>query len=407
MSPEVGIVGAGLAGLACARRLGELDISYAVYEASDRVGGRVATDRIDGYTLDRGFQVLLDSYPEAERQLDMPALGLRKFEAGALVWKSGRFWRITDPWRSLWKGIATLRAPFVGLSDALRMASLRKLALSAKTAPPEQSCAEFLKQHGFSDSIMASFFRPFFGGVTLDAGLSVPANYFLSLFGFFSTGSATLPKAGMQAIPEQMAAGLKPDNIHLGTPVSEVTPNSIALASGERINCKATVLATDGSVAAKLQNKKISTEWLGTTTLYYACDKSPVGEPILVLNGEGSRDGPVNHLCVLSDAQPSYAPNDKALLSVSVVGIPSQEDEALDKLVRDQLKAWYGNAVADWQRLRIDRIERALPRFGDPHKAAEPENGLYVCGDHVSTPSIQGSLESGLLTAESISLKLK
>lgn len=377
-------------------------MSVVVFEASDRVGGRVASDVVGGFVLDRGFQVLLDSYPEAQRWLDLDALEPGTFAPGALVRQRGAFHRVVDPWRSPLQGMATLKAPFVSIADGLRMASLRSLALDSKPSKGERTTDQLLREHGFSEALIESFFRPFFGGVTLDRELSVPDWYFLMLFGWFAKGSAVLPARGMQAIPEQMASKLPAECLRLDAPVEAVTADSIQLASGERIECRATVIATDSEAAQRLLGESAPTEWLGTTTLFYEAAKSPVGEPILVLNGEGPSDGPVNHLCVLTDGQPSYGPQGRALIAVSVLGVPDDSDAELDARVRAQLSDWYGEVVASWSLLRVDRIPRALPRLRSsrtkPVRIALP----LVCGDHVATPSIQGSLESGSRTAEAV-----
>ncbi len=415
MQVEVAIVGAGLAGLSCARRLTELGVSCAVFEAANRVGGRVATDEVDGFLLDRGFQVLLDSYPEAKRALDLTAMGCRAFAPGALVRHSGRFWRIVDPWRAPMRGLATLRAPFVSLRDGTRMASLRGRALKQSAKRDGRSTEELLRDIGFSASLRESFFRPFFGGVTLDATLATPAWYFLALFGWFARGNAVLPARGMRAIPEALAAALPGSSLHFTEAVEVAAPGSLMLARGRRVSCRAVVLATDAASAARLLGSREEPKWLGTTTLYYGAERSPVGEPILVLDGEGGADrgrGPVNHLCVLSDAQPTYAPPGSALISVSVLGVPPAPDSALDADVRAQLRGWYGSVVGNWKLLRVDRIERALPRLCTPAQGGsgglqrpDPKD-IFVCGDHVATPSIQGALESGRLTAERVRIAL-
>jgi len=399
---EVVVIGAGLAGLTCARRLTELGIPFVLLEASDRVGGRVATDLVDGYRLDRGFQVLLDSYPEARRNLDLEKLATRPFAAGALVWRSGRFWRIVDPWRAPLSALTTLRAPFVSLADAGRMALLRRRAVDEGARTADGTALEHLRQAGFSDRLIEGFFRPFFAGSTLDPDLGVPAAWFLSLFGFFARGSAVLPAEGMQAIPEQLAAALTPGALRLSSRVTSLSQGAVELDSGERIECREVVLAADASAAGKVLGVQEEPDWLGTTTLYYAADRSPVGEPILVLNGEGAADGPVNHLAVLSDAQPSYAPRGSSLISVSALGIPSQDDEQLDEAARAQLVRWYGPEVRSWRRIRVDRIERALPRHTSSSNEIPRRPGLHVCGDHVASPSIQGSMESGRSAAEAV-----
>ena len=208
----------------------------------------------------------------------------------------------------------------------------------------------------------------------------------------------------MQAIPNQLAASLPEASVRLNTPVTAVTADSIRLKSGEDVPCRAVVLATDAPAAHALLGSNDTTEWLGTTTLYYAAESSPVDEAILVLDGEGT--GPVNHLCVLSDAQPSYAPRGSALISASVMGVPSQTDEDLDARVRAQLRDWYGDIVESWRMLRVDRIPRALPRLTKRLESVERDDGLFVCGDHVATPSIQGTLESGRRTADRIEARL-
>lgn len=404
---EVVVLGAGLAGLSCARRLAELEVPFVLLEASERVGGRVATDLVDGYRLDRGFQVLLDSYPAAQRDLDLEALSARPFAAGALVRRDGRFWRIVDPWRAPLSGLMTLRAPFVSLGDAARMLGLRRSALGGGASHATGTAAEHLRASGFSERMIDGFFRPFFSGSTLSPELEVPASWFLKLFGHFARGSAVLPAGGMQAIPDQLAAGLPPGSLRLGCPVAALEPGAVRLGSGERIECGQVVLATDGSAAADLLGVEEDPGWYGTTTLYYAAERSPVGEAILVLDGEGGAGGPVNHLAVLSDAQPAYAPAGSCLISVSVLGVPSEDDEGLDRAVRAQLTGWYGAEVEGWRRLRVDRIERALPRRSVSPNKLTRRPGLHVCGDHVATPSIQGAMESGRSAAEAARLALE
>jgi len=400
MQIDVGIVGAGLAGLACARRLTELGIECAVLEASDRPGGRVATDAVEGFLLDRGFQVLLDSYPEARRTLDLAALDVRGFLPGARVRQGGRDWRVVDPWRAPLAGLATLRAPFVSLKDGLRMASLRRRALAGCDSSDARTAAELLAELGFSESLRRSFFQPFFGGVTLDRELSVPAWYVLRLFGWFATGSAVLPAGGMGAIATQLADALPADTLRLAAPVRAVSADAITTTGGERLACRAVVVATDGASAADLLDGVVAPAWSGTTTLYYAAERSPLDEPILCLNGDGPGAGPVNHLCVPSDAQPSYAPSGAALVSVSVLGVPEATDERLDADARAQLSEWLGSEAAGWRLLRVDRIPRALPRL-DATGAGSGKDP-FRCGDQVATPSIQGALESGRTTADAV-----
>ena len=407
---DVAVVGAGLAGLACSRVLARAGVQLAVLEAGERAGGRVATDEREGFLLDRGFQVLLTAYPEARRALDLEALALRAFVPGSLVHRGGRSWRVVDPWRAPLRGLATLRAPFVSVGDAARMARLRadgrKAAAGRRDA--QGSADEELRRRGFSADMRAAFLRPFLGGVTLDPELGIPAWYALALFGWFASGDAALPARGMRALPEQLAAGLPDGALRLGAPVSKVTADAVELTGGERLDALAVVLATDADTTARLLSRPPAPAWSGTTTVHYAAERSPVGEPILVLNGDGPGDGPVNHLCVPSDVQPTYAPAGASLVSVSVLGVPEADDAALDRAVREQLARWYGSDVRAWRHLRSDRIPRALPRTFA--RDAGPRSALahepLVCGDHAATPSIQGALESGRLAAEAVLARL-
>ncbi|MGK0435590.1 MAG: phytoene dehydrogenase-like protein [Planctomycetota bacterium] len=401
---KVAIVGAGLAGLCCARQLAADGVACRIFEASDRVGGRVATDCQDGFLLDRGFQVFLTSYPEAQIVLDYGALELAAFTSGALVHHGGKNRRVVDAWRQPLHALWSLRSPVLPLRDIPRIIGLRRAAMRADhrlSLPADLTAADYLNQLGFSEAAMQRFFRPFFGGVTLDAALTVPARYFLFLFEMFARGSATLPVAGMQAIPEQIAASLPPDTVQLQAAVTKIEGSQLELGNGERVATEHIVLATEASAAAPLLDAAFDAPASNsTTTIYYGADRSELGEPILLLTGDGS--GPVNHLCFPSDVQPSYAPQGAALASVSVLGITDLDDRELDRDVRKQLKGWMSDAVDRWQLLRIDRVKRALPRIAnaDGRGIREISDVITLCGDHLLTPSIQGAMLAGRHAAE-------
>ncbi len=402
---EVGVIGAGLSGLACAVHLQEHGVACTLFDGAPEPGGRVRTDEQEGYLLDRGFQILLSSYPEARRVLDFDALEARPFDAGSLVQVGSKAWRVTDPWRSPVRGLGSILAPFVTLGDGLKLAKLRSGSVAASLRPGDVTAGEYLRQLGFSDELRERFFRPFFAGITLDPELGVPAHYLVSLFGWFSTGKAVLPRRGMRALPEQLAAGLPPGSVRFGEKVRSIRGQGFELEGGGQVEARALVAAVDAHAAAELFEPFESRAWSGTTTVYYAAESSPVGGPWLVLNGEGRTKGPVNHLCVPSDVQPSYAPQGSSLLSISLVGVPDDDDRSLDQAVRTQLRAWYGGAVDRWQLLRVDRIERALPRFARG-ETSSVRDGVHLCGDYLETPSIQGALVSGRRAAEAVLAQL-
>jgi phytoene dehydrogenase-like protein len=412
MTDPVVIVGAGLSGLACAQRLVQLGREVRVIEAADAVGGRVRTDLVEGFRLDRGFQVLLDNYPALPDCLDFQALDLRRFEPGALVRMGGGFRKMADPLRrpgTLWQAVTRPVLPYF---DALRI--LRLVTRTVGRTPeqrvertPNVSTREFLKGQGFSDRAIERFFAPFFGGVFLERDLATSARMLAFTFGFFATGHATLPALGMQAIPDQMAASLPPKSIRLNARVRSVESNGITLESGETIPASQVVLAVDEPQAQRLLPGEVGEPrpWKGTTCLYFAAERSPLAEPILVLDGNGT--GPINNLCVPSDLTASYAPDGAALISVTLKAARSHGDKAVVEEVRQQLTEWYGSQVDAWRLLRAVQVPQALPAMSPDvwptgPSARRTASGILLCGDYLGPASIQTALASGRAAADAV-----
>jgi phytoene dehydrogenase-like protein len=387
----------------------EVGRSFQIVEAADAVGGRVRTDLVDGYRIDRGFQILLTAYPEAQCHLDYTALRLKPFARGALIRFGGRFHRLADPRRDPLRGVASLFGAVGTIGDKWKIldleSKLRKFKPEELFEQPEGLTLDLLRWNGFSEAMIERFFRPFLGGIFLERDLVTSARMFRFVFRMFADGDAAVPADGMGAIPEQMARRLPEHSLRLAAPVEGVGPGYVTLRSGETLTAKAVVVAADGESAARLLGWDRPKPARAVTCLSFAAAESPLKEPILVLNAEP--DGPVNNLAVMSDVAPTYAPAGRALVSASVLGDPAESDADLETRVRRQLTAWFDERVAAWTHLRTDRIRYALPDQTAPaldpaRRPVRAAPGLYVCGDHRDDASINGALHSGWRAAQAV-----
>jgi phytoene dehydrogenase-like protein len=406
---DVIIVGAGLAGLSCARRLMEANIPFVILEADQRIGGRLKTDTVDGFLLDRGFQVLQTAYPEARRMLDYRRLKLKPFAPGAIIRTEGKFYTIADPRRrprDLW---SSATAPVGEILDRLRMINLalkvRRGPVSGLFRKPDMTTIEFLKSEGFSEKIIQKFFIPFFSGVCLDPRIQASSRVFQYIFRIFAEGGVALPSRDMGAIPAQLAEKLPPVSIRTGARVESIDQGTVALTSGETINGQAVVLATDGPETARLAGMPMPDGSRGEICLYFAAKKPPIDRRYLILNGDGT--GWVNSLTIPSIVAPTYAPAGQQLVSVVVIGQMEAADESVEDTVRKELTEWFGSAVGDWRHLKTYRIQHALPEqlppVPDPTVAVPPVRpGLFVCGEYGSVPGIQWAMLSGRHAAEAV-----
>jgi phytoene dehydrogenase-like protein len=432
-SPPVVIIGAGLAGLACAIGLQRRGIGCAVLEATDRVGGRVRSDVVDGFTLDHGFQVLLTAYPACRELLDYPKLRLQPFEPGALIRHRGGFVTLGDPWRRPSQALATALSPVGTLGDKLRIARLRWSAsrgtLDELFERPEEPTIERLRRLGFTEPFIDQFFRPFLGGVYLDPELQTTSRMLEFVFRMFAAGDIALPADGMAAIPRQLAERLPRGTLRLRQSVEAIEDGRIYLTGGEVIQPERIVVATESdSAAALVGDPQIATRWNHTVNHYFAADASPDRRKLLILAGdeysgheaaghEAARDhqaagnhatGPIGTVVVLSDIAPQYAPPGQALISVSTTRAAGWDvsGSGLGE-VRDQLVRWFGPAATTWQHLRSYSVPYALPVVTPESIPPRPrERGeIVLCGDYLETPSIQGALVSGMRAAELVAAR--
>ncbi len=408
------IVGAGVSGLAVARTLHAAHVPFVLLDAADAVGGRIRTDQVGGFRLDRGFQVYLDAYPEPPRFVDLSRLDLHAFNAGALVRLKDGFTHIADPFRNPLAAIPTVFSSVGTLRDKLRVAALRtktkRMKISDVFASEEMTTKDALSTRWrFSPTMIDRFFRPFLGGITLDPDLKASSRMFEFVFKMFSEGRATLPAGGMQALPNLIAAPLPTGAIRLNAPVASLDASSVVLEGGERIDASSIVVATEAPAAERLgvlhDTPATPTAGLGEVCFYYAAPSSPTDGPTLVLNG--TSDGPITNLSVPSDVAPGYAPRGESLVCVVVVGLPDESDEMLQQRVRAQLGRWYGPITAEWRMLRSYRITYGLPDQSPPFLSPRDADvrirpGLYRCGDWAATASINGAMRSGRRAAEAL-----
>lgn len=412
------VVGAGLAGLACSRALVRQGRRVLLVEAADRVGGRVATDSIDGFRIDRGFQVFNDAYPEGRRQLDLAALRLGRFEPGALVAEGSTLMRVSDPWRRPFTALASVVSGVVGPADAIRTARLRQDALRGfrsglvdPDAPPaasERTTAAELAARGFSEGFVRRFFVPFFGGVFLERLLDTSAMVFLFDFAMFSLGRACLPAGGMAAIPSQLASGLPHGCLELGRRVRAARPGVVTLEDGSELVARDVVVAADGPSAAAmvpdaLRGAWAQRSWKSTRLVAFAAPRSPMARRTLLVSADPG--GVIDNLTVPSDVAADYAPPGRSLITVSTRH--TADSQGLEEAVRRQAQGWFGDATAAWRHLTTVEVRRALPDESPTGRQARPgmprlADGLWLCGDHCGTASINGALASGRRCAEAI-----
>lgn len=404
-----------MAGLTCANYLHRAGKPVLVLDAADAVGGRVRTDITpEGFRLDRGFQVLLTRYPEVQRLLDYGALDLRAFQSGAVIQlPDHRQTTLQNPLQKPLTAFSALASPIGSFADKLRILRLARHVskytagqLISGNSPNEEDTLAYLRRNGFSERIIETFFRPFFGGVFLDRQLRTAANFFEFVFQQFAVGDAVVPNLGIQAIPGQLAARLPNGAVRLNSPVSAIEGTRVRLWTDEVLETAAVVVATDGAaqqpLLPMLPPAAPTSEWRKTTCTYFAAPYSPGhGDKLLRLN---AMPGALAHNVVFpSDAAPAYAPTGQTLVSVNTHGAHGLSEEELTNRLRAELAAWFGPAAARWPHLRTYEIAHALPAYppGQPYRQSlRVADALYRCGDYTAYPSLNAAMATGREVAE-------
>ncbi|MGW2729614.1 NAD(P)/FAD-dependent oxidoreductase [Streptomyces sp. NPDC001494] len=400
--PDTVVVGAGLAGLACALDLCRAGRRVALLEASDGVGGRMRTDRRDGFLLDRGFQVFNTSYPQVKRRLDLRSLRLRPFTPGLVAHTSRGPVRLAHPTRRPRDAGALLPGRVLPARDLAALGALtaRDVLLPAGVLKrgADRSTAETLSRAGVSAETVDEILRPFLSGVFLEDALETSGRFFHLVWRSMARGTLCLPAGGIGAVPAQLAAGLPEGVLRLETPVDEVTASGVLLADGRELPATTVVVATDAVTAARLLPGTAAPDSRTVTTYYHAAARSPLAEPTLVVDSTRA----VLNTCVLTEAAPTYAPPGTALISTSVLGLDRPERGGA---VLRRLAELYGTDTGEWRQVAAYTVTGALPAMRPPWPLSRPTRlapGRYVCGDHRATGSVQGALASGSRAAREV-----
>ncbi|MDI3387226.1 NAD(P)/FAD-dependent oxidoreductase [Streptomyces sp. B-S-A8] len=431
---DVVIVGAGVAGLSAALRLTEAGVSTVVLEAAPAVGGRMSTERIDGFRLDRIGRLLSTADPELRRTPALDALALRAFAPGVLVHSGGRVHRTWEAGSALSTALSGRRSargargalsaaralaaapraprpalrpqrarPALGgpLDHARLGAALTRLAatpVDRLLTRPELSTAQALSSRGLPARTVDGFLRPLLAALLCDPDLDTSSRCAdLALRGF-ARGRLCVPGGGADTLPALLAAALPPGTVQTGVKAVEVATTSLRTADHGELRCRSVLLATGARQAAELLPGLRMPAFHAVTVLHHSAPEPPLAEPALLLDAD--RSGPVAHTAVMSEVDPARAPAGRALITSVVHGPPPAERD-----VRAQLARLYGTSTSGWDLLAVHHDPEAVPAMPVPHDPRRQVRilaGLYVCGDHRDTSTVQGALHSGRRAARAV-----
>ncbi|OQR64552.1 amine oxidase [Streptomyces maremycinicus] len=401
-SPDVVVIGAGMAGLVCAQDLLAAGVDTRILEASDGVGGRMRSDRVDGFVIDRGFQVFNPSYPQVRARLAMDELRLRAFGRGVLIHTEAGRRRLTDPRTHPATVVDLLPGRLAGPRD---LAALGALAASDALAPPrrlkrrrDRTTREALADAGFTEAFVERFFLPFLSGVFLEDRLETSARFFHLVWRSMLRGTPSLPAEGIGAVPRALAAALPMGTVRLETPVERLTDDGVETATRELVPARAVVVATGPGPAAHLMPEVTLPAYRVVTTYYHVMSRPPLTEPTLLVD---TRRRFLN-TCVLSNVAASYAPPGRALVATSVLGT---DVEGRERALRSTLSEVYDTDAGRWDLLTVRTVPDALPAMAPPQslsRTTRVARGRYVCGDHRATGSVQGAMASGARAAREV-----
>ncbi|MGV9421435.1 NAD(P)/FAD-dependent oxidoreductase [Streptomyces sp. NPDC003674] len=423
---DVVVVGAGIAGLSAAHRLTSAGVTTAVLEAAPCAGGRMSTEKVDGFRLDRVGQLLSTSYPELRLTPGLGALALRRFAPGVLLHRDGRTHRAGAPaaagsargalhvvraLASAPRGPAAspgrAGAPVGGAVDQARLGTaLGRIAatpVERLLSRPELPAAQALAARGVPARTIEGFLRPLLATLLCDPELTTSSRCADLALRAFASGRLCVPEGGAEALPELLAATLPPGTVHTGVRVTSVSTTSVTTAEHGEIRCRAVLLATDARAAAELLPGLRVPDFHPVTVVHHTTDDPApalaTGTSLLL---DADRGGPVAHTAVLSNVDPSRAPAGRVLISSTVLGAPP---DGIDTAVRIHLSRLYGTSTRRWETLAVHHTPEAVPAMRPPHDLRRPVRllaGLYVCGDHRDTSTVQGALHSAHRAAAAV-----
>lgn len=404
-STKIYIIGAGVSGLIAAQVLENYNYSPVIIEGTDRVGGRVKTDIVDGYQLDHGFQVLLTAYPAAQKYLNFKDLELQKFIPGATIFSGGKSKTIGDPLRNISLLFPTLFSGLGTLSDKLKIlklnSKLKNTTLTAIFEKNEKTTFQYLVDFGFSKEMIFSFFKPFFGGIFLESALNTSSRMFEFVYKMFGEGFATLPKNGIEAIPQQLKENLKQTTFQFNTKVKTVEDGKIFLTNGTVLESDFTIIATDPSaLVSNLKNQQ--TQWNSCDTLYFETKTKTIKKPLigLIANKEALINNIFYHTSLVSKSK-----GKNQLLSVTVIKNHKLAAEALKIQVEKELKTYCNIDIIRF--LKHYSIKQALPKITNLKYELSPSetrltNGIFIAGD----TQLNGSLNAAMIAGERAALNV-
>jgi hypothetical protein len=411
---DVVIVGAGLAGLRCARRLTELGRDVIVLESGDAVGGRVRTDVIDGFRCDRGFQVLNPAYPAVRRWVDVGALDLKPFGSGVLVRRFDGLQVVADPVREPRLLAQTMRSGYLHPRELVGVTRWTARAIAdpkSMMRQPDSTLADSLDDAGVTGRLRHEVIDPFLAGVLVDSHGASSANFTKLLVRMFALGRPAVPARGMKALPEQLAAPLG-DRVRLEHRVESITARDGGVdvqVDGAPLRARAVVVATDPIRAAQLTPiPEPSTK--GLVTWWFEAPEPPTRLPLIAVDGRRTENvpGPVWNTAVLTATAPSYAPAAKHLVEATCL-LDRPDGDASEAEVLRHVGEIYGCDTTGWRTVTRHRVDAALTAMAPPLEVRSTVtlgDGVFVCGDHRDTASIQGALVSGQRAAEAVSSHL-